>query len=285
MFNMVNINPAYAGNRVSDNFTAIYRDQWIGLTGAPKTADFSWDKRRYESNVGYGLQIYDDQLGLEKNTGFQAFYSYHIPLGDSFLALGLSGGVMNYQVNYAQAATFDPTDPLFQSNVNGWLATAGFGVLYATPTWYVSFSIPQMLHTSLSIQNYENQADIQTANQYFLTGGYVFDLSESVKAKPSLMVRAEQGSPVQYDLNLNFWFSDIFSVGASYRQGDALIGMLEFQVLPQLRIGYAYDHSISTLGNYNQGSHEIMLRLELPNNSCPWCDKQKETEPLSPRYY
>jgi type IX secretion system PorP/SprF family membrane protein len=283
---MVNINPAYAGNRASDNFTAIYRDQWVGMTGAPKTAAFSWDKRRSESNVGYGLEIYDDQVGLEKNTGFQAFYAYHIPFGDSFLSLGLSGGVMNYKVNYSQASLINPEDPMFEADVNGWLATAGFGVLYGAPNWYVSFSVPQMLHTSLSIQNYENQADIQGDNQYFLTGGYVFDLTDEVKAKPSLMLKAEKGSPIQYDVNLNFWFSDIFSVGVSYRQGDALIGMLEFQVLPKLRIGYAYDHSISTLSSYNQGTHEIMLRLELPSTACPWCDKQKQTETsISPRYY
>ncbi len=51
-------------------------------------------------------------------------------------------------------------------------------------------------------------------------------------------------------------------LGAGYRTGDALVAMMEYQVTPQLRIGYAYDMTTSKLRTYTTGSHEIMLGLD-----------------------
>jgi Bacteroidetes-specific putative membrane protein len=276
MFNMIHINPAYAGNRAVDNITALYRAQWVGITGAPRTGSITWDRRIEGSNEGIGLQVYNDQLGIEKTTGIQAFYSHRIPFDDAFLSLGVSGGLLNYRANLSETNPLDPTDPLLQNDVNGWLPTAGFGMLFATEKWYVGLSVPALLHTKIDAENQLNQKDFGANNHYFLTGGYLFTLSEVVKLKPSVLIKAVKGATVQYDFNLNGWFHDILGVGVSYRTGDAFVGMVEFQVLPQLRIGYSYDYTISDLKSYNKGTHEIMLRLELGGTS-------KEAQ--SPRYY
>jgi len=277
MFNMIHINPAYAGNRDVDNITALYRNQWIGLDGAPKTASITWDRRQEDSNEGFGLQIYNDKLGIETTTGVQGFFSHHIPFENSFLALGISAGVLNYKAEYTRTHTVDPGDPNFQQDVNGWLPTFGFGVLYATESWYLGLSIPAMLHTKIEAENYLNQKTIGANNHYFLTGGYIFDMSEEVKMKPSILVKAVKGAPIQYDFNLNGWFQDVLGLGMSYRTGDAVVAMVEIQVMPQLRIGYAYDYTISDLKSYNRGTHEIMLRLEIGSS--------KSERVMSPRYY
>lgn len=276
MFNMIHINPAYTGNRAVDNITALYRAQWVGITGAPRTGSITWDRRIEGSNEGIGLQVYNDQLGIEKTTGVQAFYSHRIPFDDAFLSLGVSGGLLNYRANLSETNPLDNTDPLLQNDVNGWLPTAGFGMLFATEKWYVGLSVPALLHTKIDAENQLNQKSFGANNHYFLTGGYLFTLSEVVKLKPSILIKAVKGATVQYDFNLNGWFHDILGVGVSYRTGDAFVGMVEFQVLPQLRIGYSYDYTISDLKSYNKGTHEIMLRLELGGAS-------KEAQ--SPRYY
>lgn len=278
MFNMLNINPAYAGNRASDNITALYRNQWIGLDGAPKTMTLTWDRRKTDGNVGYGLQLYSDQIGVEKTTGVQLFYAYRIPFENAYLSFGVSGGVLNYQANYSQVTTIQPGDPLFQQDVNGWLPTAGFGILFASEYWYIGASVPALLHTKIDAVNYLDQNDFGGSNHYFLTGGYAFDVSEGVKMKPSLLLKAVQGAPFEFDINMNVWFMNILGVGASYRTGDALVATLEFQLLPQLRLGYAYDYTISDLRSYNRGTHELMLRLEIGSGG-------KSDKILSPRYY
>ena len=275
MFNLLHINPAYAGNRTVDNVTLMYRNQWLGVDGAPVTGTLSWDRRKEESNIGYGLQIYNDRLGVEKTTGVQAFYSYRIPFNRSFLSFGLSAGALSYHAAYSQVTTNQTGDPLFQEDVSAILPTVGIGFLYATDNWYAALSVPALLKTKVTSNN--NQVTTGANNHYFLTTGYLFKVSESFKLKPSVMLKAVKGAPFEYDFNLNGWIQDIVGIGASYRTGDAFIGMFELQMTPNIRIGYAYDYLISNLKNYSKGTHELMLRYEfLP---------AKSKRILSPRYY
>ena len=275
MFNMLHINPAYAGNRAVDNITTLYRKQWVAIEGAPTTASLSWDRRQEGSNVGYGLQIYNDQLGIESTSGVQAFYSYRIPFEKSFLSFGLSGGVLNYRAAFSQTSTTQSGDPLFQDDVNGWLPTIGFGILYATENWYAGLSVPALLETKINADN--QQVTTGANNHYFLTGGYIFDVSEMLKLKPSILLKAVRGAPFEYDINLNAWIQNIMGLGVSYRTGDAIVAMFELQIFPEFRLGYAYDYTISNLKPYSKGTHELMLRYEFGN--------KKNQRVLSPRYY
>lgn len=278
MFNMLNVNPAYAGNRAVQSFTLLHRHQWVAFEGNPRTSSLSWDMRAEDSNNGFGVQLYNDQLGVENTSGVQGFYSYKIPLNNASLALGLSAGLLNFSAAYTDVTTIDPTDPAFAEDANLFLPSAGVGILYSSEKWYAGLSIPALLKTKDFLNG-----DISLANQfgatnhYFLTGGYVWEVNQTLALKPSFLLKAIPGAPLQADINLNAWFSQKWGVGASFRTGDAMIAMLEYQITNALRLGYAYDYSISQLNAYNQGSHEIMLRYEL--------DTSKAIRILSPRYY
>jgi len=275
MFNLLHINPAYAGNRAVDNITLMYRKQWVGVDGAPTTGTLSWDRRQEGSNVGYGLQIYNDRLGIESTSGLQAFYSYRIPFNNSFFSFGLSAGVLNYRAAYTQVETTQGGDPLLQEDTNGFLPTVGIGCLYGNDKWYVGLSIPALLETKISLMN--QTVTTSANNHYFLTGGYLFEPTETFKLKPSILLKAVKGAPFEYDLNLNGWIQDVIGLGVSYRTHDALVGMFEIQISPQFRLGYTYDYLLSNLKTYSKGTHEFMLRYEfLPS---------KSKRVLSPRYY
>lgn len=275
MFNMVHINPAFAGNRVQDNITVLYRNQWMGMKGAPKTGTASWDRRADESNVGYGLELYNDQLGIEKTSGFQAFYSYHIPFEKAYLALGVSGGVLNYKALYSESILFQGGDDIFQKDVSGWLPTAGFGLYFATENWYVGLSVPALLHTKINVQQSLSQNVFGASNHYFLAGAYMFPVSETFKLKPSVLLKAVKGSPLQFDINALGWINDVVGIGASYRHQDAMVAMFQLQINRSLRIGYAYDYTISDFKAYSKGSHEIMLRIEIPPANCISCQQER----------
>jgi len=276
MFNMINLNPAYAGNFGGDNITLLYRMQWVGVDGAPKTGTISWDRRNVDSNVGYGLQLYNDRLGIEATTGIQGFYSYKLKLSYSTLTFGLSGGALNYRASYSKATTTDPNDPLFEQDINIMLPTVGFGMLFNAERMYIGFSMPALLKTKIDINNTLHSTSAN--NHYFLTGGYIFDVSNGIKLKPSILLKAVKGSAPAFDINMNAWFQNNLGFGVSYRPNDALVGLFEIQLSPQLRLGYAYDYTISSLKTYNVGgSHELMLRYEF--------NLPKYIPVLSPRYY
>ncbi len=264
MFNMLNINPAYAGSRGVSTITALYRNQWVGIPGAPRTSSFSFDMPLNEKKIGIGFQLFDDRLGIERSTGLNAFYAFRFQLtGSGTLSLGLQAGLLNYQANYTEVNTFQPNDPSFSANVSGLLPSAAAGIYYNSDKFYIGLSTPALLKTKIGYNNAAEIASVSATDLHlFLTSGCVMTLNQDLTLKPSFLLKAVSGAPLEVDLNANLWIQNKISVGASYRTGDAIVGMLELQLNQQLRFGYAYDKTFSNLGTLNSGTHELMLRME-----------------------
>lgn len=269
MYNMLGVNPAYAGNREATSLNFFQRRQWVGIAGAPQTTSVSVDGASSDNKFGWGVQLYDDKLGVEKADGANLMLSTHIQVSDKgILSGGLSLGLMNYRIDLMNVqGRFTPSDPAFYANFNKWLPDVGLGIYYNTDKFYAGISVPNVLKSRLSAFDVMNSG-IQKVNSthLFFTTGYVFDVSDEVKIKPSTMIKAVSGAPIEADLNTNVWLKDVIGLGFSYRTGDAMVGMAEAQVSENLRIGYAYDMTISPLKYYNNGSHEMMMRYEFGNN-------------------
>jgi type IX secretion system PorP/SprF family membrane protein len=276
MFNMLNINPAYAGNRDVATVNMLIRRQWVNFPGAPFSGSATYDKRISGSNSSFGGPIYSDRIGIEQTNGVQGFYSFTAPFENASLAIGTSLGILNYSINYARSNPFDVGDPNLQMSINGYLPTAGLGMLYSRERWYVGFSAPALLKTKINSNNQSVIRQARADGHFFLTGGYIMPISEMLTIKPSVLLKAVSGAPIQADLNANIWYGDLLGAGVSYRHKESLVGMLELQLNPLLRIGYSYDHTTSRLTYYNNGTHELMLRMELGGSI---------KAVTSPRYY
>lgn len=279
MFNTLAINPAYAGSRNVTSATALYRNQWVGINGAPETITFSIDAPLKSKKVGLGLQVFNDKIGITKTTGAFASYAYRIRLQKGTLAFGLQAGASQYRADFQDVSlTPDPSnDVAFSQNVNKVLVNVGTGVYYNTDRFYIGLSSPQLLNNKLSNFTVEgnNVFNGQALHLFFATG-YVFPLSDVFALKPSVLVKGVKGAPIEADLNATLWIKDVFAIGLQYRTKADMSAMIEIQASPQVRLGYAYDRSLTKLVQYNSGSHEIMLRYEFG------FEKGKI---LSPRYF
>jgi type IX secretion system PorP/SprF family membrane protein len=109
-------------------------------------------------------------------------------------------------------------------------------------------------------QEYQFGSEIQ---HYFLTAGYVFNLSANTKFKPSFMMKSAFGAPTSFDLSANVLFFEKFELGGTYRLDDSFGAMVNYTITPSLRIGYAYDHIVSDLKVTSPASHELMLLFDL----------------------
>jgi type IX secretion system PorP/SprF family membrane protein len=278
MFNMMNINPAYAGSRGTTSITGLYRNQWVDIRNAPRTTTLSLDMPVNQERIGLGFQLYDDKLGVERTTGFNFSYAFRIRMSNAgTLSLGLQGGILNYRANYTTLNTRQANDPVFAQNLSGFLPAAAAGVFYNSDNFYAGISTPALLKTKL---RYDGQVDVVSASgqdlHLYATTGFVVRMSDNIVLKPSTLMKVASGAPMQFDLNLNAWFHDVVSVGFSYRTGDAYVGMVELQLQKQLRFGYAYERPFSDLQSYTSGTHELMLRVELGGNM---------SKAVSPRYF
>ena len=265
MYNMVNINPAYAGSRGVPSLSAIWREQWVGLPGSPSTKSFSYDMPTENKKMGLGVQLFDDKyVNYIKRTGLNLYYNIKIPVSENgVLSMGLKAGVYNDTKNlnsaYLGASSKYLTDVTYSNNFNRIVPLAGAGIYYNDDKFYAGFSAPDVLVFS-KVKDYNSDNALFQVNEihYFITAGYSIDVNEDVQVKPSILMKATSGAPVEFDLNANVWLHNIIGGGLSYRTNESILAMVETQVTPQLRFGYAYDMPFK-----RPNSHELFLRYEL----------------------
>jgi hypothetical protein len=90
----------------------------------------------------------------------------------------------------------------------------------------------------------------------------LIDISKNFKIKPSSLFKCNLQMENQLDLNMNLIFlNSKLWLGGGYRLKEAVSGILEIQLNPQLRLGYTYDY-FGEVKNFNFASHEICIRYE-----------------------
>jgi len=261
MYNMNIVNPAYAGSKENLSFGLLYRNQWTKIDGAPETGTF-FGHAPIGSNLGLGASVISDHIGPVNETNAYVDLSYTLKLGGEHrLAFGVKAGATFHDIGLTSLNVVDPTDEFFTQDINEVTPNVGAGFFYYTDKYYVSLSAPNLLSSvHLDTNGYKIGSETQ---HYFLTGGYVFDISPNTELKPSVMVKSAFDAPTSFDVNLNARFFKKFEIGASYRLDDSFSGLVNFAVTPSVRIGYAYDAITSDIKEYAPASHEIMLLFDL----------------------
>jgi type IX secretion system PorP/SprF family membrane protein len=269
MTNMSAINPAYVTATPSIlNLGSLYRYQWSGIEGAPKTLTlFAHTPINDKIEGGFSLISDDIGDGAKKETNFFADFAYILQLNETQkLSFGIKGGFTSINTNFNgfRLNSGDvSTDDAFADNVNETVPNIGVGAYYFTDNYYVGLSAPNLL----SAEHVKSRPDInsfgpQEIHTYF-TGGYVFDINEAFKLKPAFMAIFVKGAPVSVDLTANVLYNEKFELGAAYRFNDSVSILMNINVTPSLRVGYSYDYTTSNLSQFNSGSHEIVLLYNL----------------------
>ena len=264
MYNMNIINPAYTGSTEGLAVGALYRSQWVGLDGGPETFTFNIHSP-VGKRVGLGLSVISDQIGPVKETNAYVDFSYTIPVGTmTKLAFGVKGGFTFHDIGIgeSQITLIDQGDPFFANAINETTPNIGAGAYFYKPSkYYISVSIPNILN---GVHLDANGTKIGSESEHFFAAaGYVFDLSENFKLKPHTLIKYAFDAPVSYDINANVFMFDVVEVGVGYRLEDSFSGMINFQVMDNLRIGYAYDAIQSDLDIVTSSSHEIFINFDL----------------------
>lgn len=267
MYNMSVINPAYTTDNLGIvNLGALHRTQWVGVDGAPKSSNL-FTHTPLNEKIEVGFSMINDNIGdVVKENNLYADIAYKLNLEENGnLSFGIKTGVTFFDVNFNDFVLESGdvfTDPDFAENINKSYFNFGVGAYYNKDNYYVGLSVPNLLNAKhLDRDNGKYQGSEQM--HVFLTGGYVFEISELVKFKPAFMSKIVKGSPVAFDITANVLYDNRFEFGLGYRIEDAFSAMFNVKATPELRIGYAYDHTVSNLGPFSSGSHEIFVLYDL----------------------
>lgn len=302
VFNGLSINPAYAGYKEDLYLNAVYRHQWAGFPGAPRTGGVSLDgvTPARDSRVGLGLQMLFDRLGPQEAMSFYGNYSYRIPLDEENtrrLCIGIGAGVTQYSIDGTALKYVDNDDEALPTGKqSAWVPDARFGVYYFTSRFYAGVSVMDLfsLYTDATRYSWKgnNYATIRKTQHLYMTAGAMFQLGENLQLKPSFLVKEDFKGPTNVDLNAFLLIGQQLWVGGSYRtnvniwkktnlqrdleEQSAASAMVEFYATPTLRIGYSYDLNVNKMAGYQGGSHEMSLGIFFPS---------KKFSVHNPRYF
>jgi type IX secretion system PorP/SprF family membrane protein len=278
MFNGLVLNPAYAGSHSYWSATALHRSQWVKFDKAPSTQTAAIDGRIAGGKLGLGFNLSNDAIGVTNQFDLGVNLSSRVSLGAGFLSAGIRLGASRYSANLTDLDVYQDGDPVYANNINGEIAPRlGAGLYYYQRTWFVGISVPSILAMDEKIANYSEGMNSFYRAHAYLNAGVVIESSPDLAFKPSILVKMQGNAPVEVDLNLNILMLRKFWIGAGYRTGDALIAMLEWNITNQLRIGYAFDYTLSDLQRYSNNSHEVMLGYDF--------GKDVNIKARSPRYF
>ena len=291
MYNIGSFNPAYVGTVENPEFSGLYRAQWIDIPGAPRTFRFGANLPFQNDKVGLGINIVNDELGPATQTYADISYSYQIMVTDETkLSFGIDAGGSFLNVDFSKGTFENPGENLSDEMLTKFYPTVGAGAFLYSEDWYLGASVPNFL--TEGVYNDEIASVVEDKIQFNFIGGYVFELSDNLKFKPAFLVNTISGSPVNVNLSSNFLISDVFTAGVSYRLDNAFSGLAGFQISNQLFAWYSYDYNTNLLGEFNNGSHEIILKFYLgrkgASKSKGSSDKNAKGKPKqvdSPRFF
>lgn len=272
------VNPAYAGMWDKVGMQVFTRQYYVGHDRAPLTRSIMFYKPIKNENNAIGLDIIDDRLAYEKKLTITADYVYQVRLDwKTNLRLGLKAGIVNYDNLLTKYELYPDgiEDPMFLNDVDiRLMPTWGIGAMVYTKDYFISLSIPQIIANNFQANrtNYSSLADVRYA---YLIGGYLFGTQRQIRFKPTIMVKGAINAPLQMDLSANIMLYDKLWLGAIYRTTHTVAGVLQLEVMRNLKIGYAFDYSLSQeFSKYHYGTHELRMIYEYDFYRRPYTKKR-----------
>ena len=261
MYNRYSINPGFGGSHDVMSIFGSYRKQWMGFEGAPTTALFTVNTPLKNEKIALGAQIFNESYAIAANTGFNFSYTYRLPLNNgSKVGIAVSAGYVNYKTNWNDVDIVEQQDNSFAMTENSGSPILGFGAAMYNSKYFVGFSVPTFLYHDRYITG-DNSVDF-TKIDYLLTAGYMYEISDNISIQPSALLRVNMDDETFVDVSATAILLKSLMIGASYRTVGDIVGILGYQINPQLRFTYSLDYSMEKIASYNNGTHEVSLQFD-----------------------
>jgi type IX secretion system PorP/SprF family membrane protein len=270
------INPAVCGAYKGIDIRAGYAKQWSGMAESPVSyyatghspLKLLGKTERLEANrwQAGGVRIYNEHAGVLSKTGFYVNYAAHLTLmkdGEGFpiyASMGAGVGMTNLRINAQDVILRQENDRLVSGNLSEWKPDADIGFLMHGRRFFAGFSALQIMQSSFSFSQSGQQL-----RQFYFMGGYTYIPHETLSVHFS-GVYALNYLKRAITLQGIAEYKNLFQGGFYLKNANALGVILGTQVLPYMRVQYAYEASFGKIQSYNNGSHQIVMIFSLKKN-------------------
>jgi len=256
--NKFSLSPAYAGTGDGFQVFGTYRNEWMGISGAPQTKIISADGMVCK-NMGLGGSISSVEAGIFRNQSASFSYAYHAKLGATqTLSFGLSLGLLESHVDVTSpGAQADPV-AINNQNVNSLVLDGGFGILYRCKNFSAGISLPRMI--SSKIKDADGKTVYTLASHQNINLGYKYSFNNDWSIDPIVKI-----SEVQMQ-NASLFYE--IAIPVIYKQKAWLVPIYK-KTCMALGIGgmpysnfiaqYTYEFSSNGMMGQSSGTHEITI--------------------------
>ncbi|HQN93719.1 MAG TPA: PorP/SprF family type IX secretion system membrane protein [Prolixibacteraceae bacterium] len=250
------INPGYNASKVDPSAVLLYRNQWTGFVGAPKSYAANVNIPVNKWHAGFGANVLAETRGLINQTDAALNACVDVKLSTlSFMTFGLSAGIETKRIDMERAVYLGAPFAADEYNANHFYTAVGIN-LFA-----------QNLHIGGAFHLTPLKGTYYKSNESFslyFNSSYLFTINDDWAVKPALVYRHFAGYN-DLDIGAFVLYKDFVWIGLANRINSAMIFFADFKVTDFLRVGYSYDLSVGKTSNIQYGTHEIGLEFTLPH--------------------
>lgn len=256
------LNPAHSGIKPCMEFHTLYRAQWVGFSGNPRSGFLTVSapipnrrKKLLSSRHGWGVKLETDRLGHFSSHRMNFAYAGHFNFTkDVRLSLGLYFGVIQLGFDPTDAVMLEP-DPSVNRELSLVAPDASFGAWWNGKNYYLGAVLQQLIRNDWD----DLGIDSRFRTHATFNAGFLQPLSEFVTMLPGLIVRIPPGGRVSFDVQAMFDYRNKINLGLGYRNSDAVILQVGFKVNPRFSVHYSFDATTSELRNFSSNTHEFSI--------------------------
>ncbi|MBN2819582.1 MAG: PorP/SprF family type IX secretion system membrane protein [Bacteroidales bacterium] len=262
-------NPAFIARTEYLYLFSNYRQQWVGIEGAPQVLNIQASEYVSKLNSAFGVSLVSDNIGASRFLNPLLNYAYRIEGEKNWtLSLGMAGGFFNRKIDPSQFEADVINDPSINYVSEEILKPdANVGLEFQNNWFIIGASTTHIF-------------SLFDADDYFLNSnhryGYVvyknneletffYKLSVLVVNRDNLtFYEGNAFIRMKHSTGLMKGPREVFDFGVSYRSSRQMSFMMGILLKPNIRVGYAYDHSFIR-SYYVNTTHEIMFEYRIPN--------------------
>lgn len=254
-------NPATAGVKLKHDVAFIARNQWAKLNNNPLSQLASYAVRLQKIHGGIGVNYVHETIGFSKTNKLKFNYAYHLKLkNEGVISFGLSAGVkiLTYKPEWVQPVL--PSDPAVAVAFTDSKLTTDLGLVYSKNRTSLGISATQF-NTPRFSGNWS--LTFQDVRHYYAFANHTFGKEDKLQFTPQVLYRTDLNFN-SLDVNLLISYKSSYYIGITYRNKDAIAGIVGYDIRKKYRISFSYDVTRSKLNNgVSGGSYEFVLGCRL----------------------
>lgn len=257
-------NPSVAGNTMG-SLTLSHRQYWSGVQDSPNTNFLSLHVPFAYHKLGFGVNFYQDNIGVSQTLFTSAAFAYHIRFtDDNSLSMGASAEFDNFKVNTSRIDVIDLDDDLLNNGVAYNQIDFSFGLSYQSKYFNIGGSLNR-------IRDFLNEAD-STVTQFpaYYSAFLNFKLplaNGRDLLEPIVTYRSLAPGSQQIDAGLYYTYKELATLGGGYRTGGIVNLTAALRVHKNIMIGYSREMFSGDFQRSIGATNEFTLRIDFRNHN------------------